>query len=223
MGLLTFVRHGQASFLADDYDNLSESGHLQAQRLGEYWRSKGRHFDAVYLGTLKRHDQTLQGIASKLGALPQPQYHPELNEYDSHAVIACTHPSPLPPRDTPEGFKQHFRILRDGLRQWMDGTVQPQGMPTYQEFSDGIMRVVKHICQNHVGQNVLVVSSGGPISTVVGRLLSTMPETTVELNYQIRNTGLIETRITPKHLRLMTFNGLPHLDNPGDEALHTYA
>ena len=223
MGLLTFVRHGQASFLADDYDNLSDLGRLQAERLGAYWATKGRRFDAVYLGTLKRHEQTLRGIASKLALPSDAQYFPELNEYDSHAVIACTHPGPLPPRDTVEGFKQHFRILRDGLRQWMDGTVQPQGMPTYQDFSDGIMRVAKHICQHHVGQNVLVVSSGGPISTVVGRLLSTMPETTVELNYQIPNTALVEARITPKHLRLMTFNGLPHLDDAGDEALHTYA
>jgi broad specificity phosphatase PhoE len=223
MGKLTLVRHGQASFLAEDYDNLSVLGRLQAERLGEYWAKKGKQFDAVYLGTLRRHEQTLQGILKHLGPQATPEYRASLNEYDSHAVISCTHPAPLPARDTVEGFKQHFRILRDGLRQWMDGTVQPTGMPTYQAFSDGIMAVTHDICREHTGKNVLVVSSGGPISTVVGRLLGTMPETTVELNYQIRNTALVEMRITPKHLRLMTFNGLPHLDLDGDESMHTYA
>ena len=41
MGTLYLVRHGQASFGADDYDVLSPAGHEQAVRLGEYWR--GRH------------------------------------------------------------------------------------------------------------------------------------------------------------------------------------
>ena len=223
MGILTLVRHGQASFLADNYDQLSPLGTEQSERLGAYWQSKGQHFDAVYLGSLQRHEQTLAGILSRLPGQPAGLVRPALNEYDSHAVIAGTHAAPLPPRDTPEGFKQHFRLLRDGLRQWMDGTVQPKGMPTYQDFAKGIMAVAKEICQNHVGQNVLLVSSGGPISTLVGQLLVTMPETTIELNYQIRNTGVTELRITPKHLRLVSFKALPHLAALEDKALHTYA
>ena len=38
MGTLYLVRHGQASFGADDYDNLSPLGHQQSQRLGVYFR-----------------------------------------------------------------------------------------------------------------------------------------------------------------------------------------
>ena len=44
MGTLYLVRHGQASFGAADYDNLSELGHRQAVRLGEYWRERGMKF-----------------------------------------------------------------------------------------------------------------------------------------------------------------------------------
>ena len=57
MGTLYLVRHGQASFGADDYDQLSALGRQQAVRLGEYWRGKGQHFDAVITGTLRRHAQ----------------------------------------------------------------------------------------------------------------------------------------------------------------------
>ena len=52
MGTLYLVRHGQASFGADDYDQLSELGHKQSVRLGEYFARKGVHFDALIAGTL---------------------------------------------------------------------------------------------------------------------------------------------------------------------------
>ena len=47
MGSLYLVRHGQASFGADNYDKLSELGHRQCVRLGEYFRHKGVRFDAA--------------------------------------------------------------------------------------------------------------------------------------------------------------------------------
>ena len=72
MGSLYLVRHGQASFGADDYDQLSERGEAQAVRLGEYWRERGLSFDAVYAGTLKRHQQTLAGILQGLNPGTSP-------------------------------------------------------------------------------------------------------------------------------------------------------
>ena len=68
MGTLYLVRHGQASFGADDYDQLSALGRRQSVRLGEYLRSKGLSFDAVLTGTLRRHAQTWDGIAEGAGA-----------------------------------------------------------------------------------------------------------------------------------------------------------
>ena len=63
MGTLYLIRHGQASFGADDYDQLSELGMRQAVRLGEWFHGKGVQFSAVMTGSLKRHVQTLEGIA----------------------------------------------------------------------------------------------------------------------------------------------------------------
>ncbi|MGZ7244367.1 histidine phosphatase family protein, partial [Streptococcus pyogenes] len=67
MGNLYLVRHGQASFGAADYDQLSELGHQQCRHLGAYWRECGQHFDAVFTGTLRRHAQSLAGIAEGYG------------------------------------------------------------------------------------------------------------------------------------------------------------
>jgi len=238
MGTLYLVRHGQASFGADNYDVLSPLGHRQSRRLGEYFKDKGVRFDAALSGTLNRQVQTFSGICEGMGLAfesslvstasagsatgaapgmaPPPLAHllwPGLNEFDSAAVIATIHPYPLAKPDTPELYKHHFRLLKDGLAQWMAGVVSPQGMPSYHEFVAGITKALEHIRTQHQG-HVLLVSSGGPIATAVGHVLGTSPETTIELNLGIRNCSVTEFAFTPKRHRLVTFNTLPHLDAP---------
>lgn len=213
MGTLYLVRHGQASFGAADYDQLSELGSRQSERLGQYWRERGQRFDAVYTGTLRRHAQTWAGIAAGAGYDQQAIALTGLNEYDSEAVIAAIHPQPLQKPDTPELYRHHFRLLRDGLRQWMNGVVSPRGMPSYADFLAGVSDALERVRKEHEG-NVLIVSSGGPISTAVGHVLGTTPETTIELNLRIRNSALTQFDYNPKRHSLISFNTLPHLDHP---------
>ncbi|CAM8657759.1 phoE Broad specificity phosphatase PhoE and related phosphatases [Comamonadaceae bacterium] len=222
MGNLYLVRHGQASFGAADYDNLSELGHRQSVRLGEYFAGKGLQFDAVITGTLKRHAQTWAGIAQGAGLTHQPLEWPGLNEYDSEAVIKAIHTTPLEKPDTPEMYRHHFRLLRDGLTQWMNGVVSPQGMPSYNDFVRGVTSALEHVRKSHTG-NVLIVSSGGPISTAVGHVLGTTPETTIELNLRIRNSSVTELAYTPKRHMLVTYNTLPHLDDAAHADWVTYS
>ncbi len=222
MGTLYLVRHGQASFGAEDYDKLSELGRRQSVRLGDYFADKGLRFDTVLTGTLKRHAQTWAGIAQGAGLTLEPTLWPGLNEYDAEAVIATVHPHPLAKPDTPELYKHHFRLLRDGLTQWMNGVVSPQGMPSYREFQHGVVSALDHV-RKHCEGNVLIVSSGGPISTAVGHVLGTTPETTIELNMRIRNTAVSEFAFNPKRHTLLTYNTLAHLDNPEHASWITYA
>lgn len=224
MGTLYLVRHGQASFGSDDYDRLSELGHRQAERLGEYWRERGMTFDAVITGTLRRHRETWEGITRGMQLPPQDVLPwPGLNEYDSEAVVATIHPEKLPKADTPELYKAHFRLLRQGLSAWMSGQAAPVGMPSYVDFLAGVTTALDHVRDRHHGAKVLVVSSGGPISTAVGHVLGTSPETTIELNLRIRNTAVTEFAFTPKRHMLVTYNTLPHLDGPAYDDWVTYA
>ena len=134
----------------------------QSVRLGEYFAHKGVCFEAVITGTLRRHTQTYAGMCEGTGiglpALPWPA----LNEYDSATVIAAIHPQPLDKPDTPEMCRHHFRLLRDGLKQWMNGVVSPVGMPSYTEFVGGVTSALAHVCRNFEG-NVLILSSGRPV------------------------------------------------------------
>jgi broad specificity phosphatase PhoE len=223
MGTLYLVRHGQASFGAADYDQLSELGRRQSLRLGRYWAERGLGFDAVITGSLRRHQQTWAGIAEGAGLALQPLVMPGLNEYDADAVIRCVHPQPLPRPDTPEQYRQHFRLLRDGLTQWMAGTVSPQGMPSYDGFARGVAEALTHVRGAHHGKNVLIVSSGGPIATAVGQVLGLSPEASIELNLRIRNSAVTELQFTPKRHSLLTYNTLPHLDGAEYRDWVTYA
>lgn len=222
MGTLYLVRHGQASFGAADYDQLSELGGKQSERLGRYWRERNITFDAVYTGTLRRHAQTWAGIAAGADYGNNAIALEGLNEYDSEAVIAAIHPQPLQKPETPEMVRHHFRLLRDGLRQWMNGVVSPRGMPSYADFQAGVGDALERVRRNHDG-NVLIVSSGGPISTAVGHVLGTTPETTIELNLRIRNSALTQFDYNPKRHSLISFNTLPHLDHPDYAGWESYS
>ena len=228
MGTLYLVRHGQASFGSADYDKLSELGIRQSVRLGQWFAHKGIEFDAVLTGTLRRQIETLDGIAQGMAAKPEaaslnPLRWPGLNEYDSAAVIETVHPHPLGKPDSPEAYRQHFRILRDGLTQWMAGVVSPKGMPNYNDFVLGVTSALDHVRTQHHGKKVLVVSSGGPISTAVGQVLGTRAETTIELNLRIRNSSVTEFAFNPKRHMLVSYNALPHLDHPDQAGWITYA
>ena len=225
MGTLYLVRHGQASFGADDYDQLSDLGRRQSVRLGQYLRERfgdELRFDAVLTGTLRRQVGTWQAIAEGAGIDVPHVSWPGLNEYDSHAVITAIHPEPLPKPDTPELYRQHFRLLRDGLAAWMDGRVQPAGMPRYADFRAGVVGALDHVRQSYQG-DVLLVSSGGPIATAVAHILDAPPATSIELNLRIRNTALTEFAFNPKRHTLVTYNTLPHLEASAFRDWITYA
>lgn len=222
MGQLYLVRHGQASLGADDYDQLSALGAQQSQRLGEHWRAQGLQFDAVITGTLKRHAQTLRGIEEGMQSKHAALLWPGLNEYDSEAVIRTVQKGPLAKPTTPENYREHFRLLRDGLTQWMAGVVSPQGMPSYEDFVKGVSSALDHVRQNHDG-NVLLVSSGGPIATAVAQVLQLSPPTSIELNLRIRNSAVSEFNFNPKRHSLISFNTITHLESPTHKGWITYA
>lgn len=213
MGTLYLVRHGQASFGADNYDVLSDLGQRQARRLGHYLRERGVVFEAAITGTLERQRQTHAGLCEALGQSLPALEQPALNEYDSQALIEALHPQPLARPDTPELYRQHFRLLRQALQAWIAGQIAPRGMPAYAQWQAGIQAVLDRVRQHHQGA-VLLVSSGGPIATAVGQVIGASPDSWIELNLRIRNASLTQFEFNPKRHHLLTYNTLPHLDAP---------
>lgn len=113
MSMLTLVRHGQASFFADDYDVLSELGSTQGRLLGEYWAARRVRLDAVYTGPRVRQRHTAEQVCSAYReaglALPEPVVLDELDEYDLEGLRRGLAPI-LAQRDT--GFAALFERYR---------------------------------------------------------------------------------------------------------------
>jgi broad specificity phosphatase PhoE len=137
-------------------------------------------------------------------------------------VIAAVHPTALAHSPSAENYRQHFRLLRTGLMQWMLGNTQPQGLPSWQVFTSQVLQVVDHVrLSGH--ENVLLVSSGGPIACAIGHVLATPPEAMIELNMRLRNTAVSELTFSAKRYALQTYNTLNHLDTPDFSKWVTYA
>jgi broad specificity phosphatase PhoE len=222
MGTLYLVRHGQASFGSHDYDRLSELGHRQCRALGEHFRSMNLRFGAVLTGSLRRHRETYEGIAQGLGQRLSPEIWRGLDEYDPEAVVRAVYSGELPNPDSPEAVRQHFRLLRDGLVAWMQTRSEPAGMPTFSDFAAGVGAALAR-ARERADEDVLIVSSGGPISTAVGLVLGLAPEAVVDLNLRIRNSAVTEFIANPKRHSLLSFNSLPHLHKPELADWVTYA
>lgn len=215
---LILVRHGQASFGADDYDKLSELGWRQSRWLGEYFRERGMRFDRVLRGTLRRHDETARGILEGLGADAVPAADAGLNEYDSHALIAAH-------GRAPEGAdrRAHFRLLREVLYAWADGTLAGGSHEPFAGFQARVIAALEAARQGADGKRVLVVTSGGPIATFLSTVTGMPRRMMVDLNLQTRNAGFSEFRVTGRGVQLVSFNNVPHLDRPDRADALTYS
>ena len=225
--MLHLVRHGQARFGTDDYDRLSELGTRQCQALGRWYAERGQLFSAVLSGTLTRHRQSLAALADVYGALPAALEFPALNEYDSEALVhaalaAWPTEAPLPNAHTPEGYRAHFRLLRRALAGWTAGELQPHGLPSHAQWRAGIAAVLDHV-RTQCSGDVLLVSSGGPISTATAHVMGAPGDAWVELNLRLRNSAVTEFSVSPRRLVLHSFNTLPHLVAPERADWVTYA
>ena len=224
MAELILVRHGQASFGEDDYDKLSELGWRQSHWLGEYFAERGATFDRVLRGSLRRHAETLAGIEEGVGRPLPADEDARLDEYDSHSLLHAH----LKGKPLPQGGnrREHFRILREAMYAWTDGALEgnPGGHPLepFVEFRGRVLAALAGMRKGAV-KRVLVVSSGGPISTILAEVLGMPLRGVVDLNLQTRNTGITELQAGSSRIHCVSFNNVPHLDRTDRAGALTYS
>lgn len=221
---LFFVRHGQASFGAADYDKLSELGIQQSRWLGEYFNRRDRQFDSAFCGNLRRHRETATAISEGLGHTPPLTFDDGLNEFDFQAVVTAyvtQHPQARPADDAPSSV--YYRLLKKSMQAWAAGELDAgQLAESWLEFEARAARILQQLMQCEA-QRVLVVSSGGAIAMMLRHVLGYDPETVIKMNLQIRNASFSQCLVTRSGVHLKSFNNVPHLDHPDRLHAITYS
>ena len=242
MAELYFVRHGQASFGAENYDELSPSGRAQSRWLGEYFAQAGLRFDRVVTGTMQRHRQTADEIVAAMGG-PRVETVRDagLNEYDFSALFAAMGEAGLPASGvaahgvashglshdvasdvSSASAKKHFyRTLKRALQLWADARLPGVVPETWAEFQARVRRARMDL-QRGGGRRVLVVSSGGPIAVAAQQVLQAPDATAIALNMQIRNSSVCQYVFNDAAMSLVSFNAVPHLEHAQRREFVTY-
>ncbi len=223
MAELYLVRHGQASFGADNYDELSPSGRTQSGWLGEYFAQANLRFDRVVIGTMQRHRQTADAILAAMGGPPiELAQDAGLNEYDFEALFAALGDEGLPSALSASSSKKDFyKGLRHVLQLWADDRLPGAVPETWQQFQTRVQRARSDI-QRAGGRRVLVVSSGGPIAVTAQQVLQAPAASAIALNLQIRNSSVCQYVFNDDAMSLVSFNSVPHLEHAERREFVTY-
>ncbi|KPD11201.1 histidine phosphatase family protein [Phaeobacter sp. 11ANDIMAR09] len=216
MAELLIVRHGQASFGADNYDELSDLGRQQSRALGDTLRGLGWVPDRMITGSLSRQKQTLEemGFAGPVGE------HRGWNEYDFHDLLHSRFGGRAP-RDVITDRKTHFRALKDTLADWQKGGIS-QARESWVQFCERIEQARVDAISVQA-ERVLVVSSGGVIARLVAASLAIPNDQMIALNLQIKNTSTSRFVFSGEKFFLHEFNSVPHFHNQERAELLTYS
>jgi broad specificity phosphatase PhoE len=234
MSSLYFIRHGQASFGAGNYDRLSDLGISQSRILGEYLASLGVVFDEAYTGEMARQGDTARMV---LGARPGQgsafpvEVRPEFNEYSSDEVFrlqlpavleAEPHLRPLSERIFTDR-KAFQLIFEKTMMRWISGRHDLPGCETWVEFSRRVRRGVERIMEESGrGRTVALFSSGGPLCILMQKALDLTDESALRVNWTVKNASVTVFLFNGNRLTLSSFNSTAHLEQQKDPKLLTY-
>jgi broad specificity phosphatase PhoE len=238
MSVLYVVRHGQASFFKEDYDQLSDKGVEQSRRLGKYWVDNQVEFDEVYSGSLARQRQTAQAIGESFHeaerSWPEVQELDGLNEYcaehfmedlRAELVEKYEHVRRLSDEferatEDRERYRTFHRLLEALMKFYIAGAYESDGFETWRQFHDRVTAALAHIrSRAGSGSNVAVVTSGGPIGVSVQTTLEAPEQQAGELNWRVHNASVTRFTFRADRISLDQFNSIAHLTT---DELRTY-
>ncbi len=202
MGQILLVRHGQASWGADDYDVLSPTGERQAGVVGEAWRSVRP--DRVLHGSMRRQQHTAELATAAAGWAPMPETDAGWNEMDHLAVLGAQ-PHGLDREPDRAEFQQWFETAS---MRWTSGDHDGDYDEPFSHFRDRVRASLEALAADGT---VVVFTSGGPIAVVTSWLLGGDATTYARLAPVVVNTSVTRIVSGRRGLTLLAFNEHAHL------------
>ena len=221
MSRLVIVRHGEASWHREDYDQLTERGHEQARVVGAELVARGIEPEFVVSGTLRRHRETTAGLLAGAGWTDTPlgQVHEDerWNELDADDIVRVH----MPEHETMtaalaahsgDGATGRFQEIFGAVMQaWLTGDGSHQ--ESFEQFTKRVHDALDAVLErlSPMGTAV-VVTSGGVQNSIATQILGGGPETWMRLFGMFPNTGLVRIAHSKRGLRLLSLGEISHLD-----------
>ena len=234
MADLLIIRHGQASFGADNYDQLSTLGQRQADLTGEFLSQSGVHFSAAFSGDLSRQRETGERILAQLEGSPSLVIDPRLNEVQTDEQMAVMTPllCEQDPRfatllaDMNKDSKSFQKIIETVFNYWVSPNCQVVGIQSWQDYSAGVVSAFEAArASAESGSTSAIFTSGGTIATLVGHVLGLSADRVYEFYEPVFNCSITRLIFNSRKCSLSTFNDVSHLQLMGaqrGERLVTY-
>jgi broad specificity phosphatase PhoE len=234
MSQIILVRHGQASFLEQDYDKLCANGETQAELLGKYWSQRGVVFARACSGPRARQLETARIVADAYRSagldFPETVVMSEFDEYAAEAVLRLCLPQLLQvnaeidelnrayeesgePGERRRTFQKLFEAV---IGKWVAGEIVAAGVESWAEFCLRVERgLAQLVRETPPAASAVIFTSAGPIGATMRRALHLSGEDALQLTWMSRNTSFSSFLAAGERFTLSTFNAHPHLDGDG--------
>jgi broad specificity phosphatase PhoE len=220
MGKLLLVRHGQASWGADDYDVLSPLGWEQSRLLGQALEARGVEPAVIIQGTMRRHRETTEAVVEggKWHEVPVIE-DVGWNEFD-HLGVLDRHPAPFGDREPDRAEFQEWFV--HATTRWTGGQFDEEYDESFTGFADRVDAALdRAVGRVSSSQTALVVTSGGPVAWSTASLIadSGAPCTHAilwnQLNKVVVNSSVSKVVVGSRGATLVSFNEHSHLEGEG--------
>ena len=220
MGDIYLVRHGQASFGADDYDNLSARGEEQCHRLGQHMKGFIKP-EVMLSGQHRRHRQSLASFCE--GADFNPNKENELadfNEFDHEQVLFKAFPHLVTKQDIalelaslPDPRKRFHQMFQQSVERWISGNHDQEYSESWQTFQVRCIQGLTTCIEQYASKGpIMVFTSGGPVAAITQHVLGLTDKATFELNENLVNSGVTRLRFNKNRASLSYLNSFGHLE-----------
>jgi len=242
MASIYLVRHGQAGFNKLDYDQLSDLGHQQGELIGDSFNARGVEASLVVHGAMRRHRETMEGAQKTWHAHGPVVENAGFNEFDGDAIIAAAHHELNITGFKPQGIGSHNLVQKTALGaylakqgnpnkafqqlfstsvdRWVSGKYDDEYAESWNQFTQRCRDALMDTIEKAAGKNVVIFTSGGPITAIAKYCLGLDNEHAFKLNESLVNAGITQLLYNQKgRISLASCNEQEHLISAGKKFL----